>query len=189
MGLMSRRVLRADSHPRAGTRPGTPCREIAGQIDEVADHGAGRGHHPGALPVEQDGSHRVPGEVDRVHGAADVGQHVVPGHQGGMDPGLHPVPVIPGNGQEFQAVTEFPGELQVQGVKPADALHGDGFQVELGPVGQAHENGQFVGGVDAFHVQGGIGFGVAVGLGLGQGVGIGGAALGHPGEDVIGGAV
>ena len=163
--------------------------EIAGQVDQVADHGAGRGHHPGALPVEEDWSHRVPGEVYRVHGAVDVGQHVVPGHQGGMDPGLHPMPVVPGNGQKFQAVAEFPGELQVQGVKPADPLHRDGFQVQLGPVRQAHEDGQLVGGVDPFHVQGGIGFGEPVGLGLGQGLGIGGAALGHLGEDVIGGAV
>ena len=77
---------------------------------------------PAPCAIEEDGSHRVPGEIHRVHGAVDVGQHVVPGDQGGMDPGLHPVPVVPGNGQKFQAVAEFPGELQVQGVKPADAL-------------------------------------------------------------------
>ena len=106
-----------------------------------------------------------------------------------MDPGLHPVSVIPGNGQKFQAVAEFPGELQVQGVKPADPLHRDGRQVQLGPVRQAHEDGQLVGRVDPFHVQGGIGFGEPLGLGLGQGLGIGGAASGHLGEDVIGGAV
>ena len=44
-------------------------------------------------------------------------------------------------------------------------------------------------GVVALHVGGRVGLGVAQRLSLGEGVGVRGARLGHPGEDVVGGAV
>ena len=69
----------------------------------------------------------------------------------------------------FDGVTELPGEFDIHGGDAGDPLHVDVVKVDLHAVGQGREDGQFMGRIDSFHVQGGIGFGVALGLGLGQG--------------------
>jgi hypothetical protein len=61
--------------------------------------------------------------------------------------------------------------------------------VDRGVEGERGEDRALGGGVVAADVGGRVGLGVAERLRLGEHVGVGGALLGHPGEDVVGGAV
>ena len=92
MGLISRVVLRAASLPRAGTRQAAPRIRLRATSRISLTTAVGGGHHPRPLAIEQDGTHRVAREINRVHGPVDAGQHVVDGDQGGMHADLHPCP-------------------------------------------------------------------------------------------------
>ena len=94
-----------------------------------------------------------------------------------------------GDGQVFNAVAQFLGVLQVlrRDVRDAFRVHPGKLKVRV--KGQRRQDGQLVGGVNALHIEGGVGFSKAQFLRLGQRLGKGGALLRHRGQDVVGGAV
>ena len=91
--------------------------------------------------------------------------------------------------QQLDAVAEIVGGLDV-GLRDAlDALDVDLVEGDARAEGEARQQGELVGGVEAADVEGGIGFGVALGLGLLQHVGERAVLLLHLRQDVIAGAV
>ena len=110
-------------------------------------------------------------------------------HHAGVDAGFDARLGLAGEAQQLDAVAELAGEGDVQRRDAADAFHVDGAEIHRAAEGEGGEDGELVGGVDAVHVEGGVGFGVAELLGVGQHFGEFAAALAHHGEDVVAGAV
>ena len=71
----------------------------------------------------------------------------------------------------------------------ANAFHIHGLEIDLAAKGDAGQDGQLVGGVDAIHIKAGIGFGITQFLRLGQHVVELAAAFTHLGEDIVAGSV
>lgn len=94
-----------------------------------------------------------------------------------------------GHGEELDGKAEVFGVGDVGGGDGADAFAVDLGAIDAAPVGKAGKDGDLVGGIEAVHIGGGIGFGVAEGLGIGEDIGEVTALMGHAGEDVVGGAV
>jgi hypothetical protein len=86
-----------------------------------------------------------------------------------VHPGLHRPAVELGDGQQFDAVAELGGELDVHGGDFGDSLDVDIVEIDLHAESQGRENGQLVGRILSLDVQGRIGLGITLGLGLGQG--------------------
>ena len=122
-------------------------------------------------------------------GAADRGQQVVLRHHGGMDPGLDMVAVVAADGQQFDPAAELARQFDIHGLDPGNAFGGDLVVGDRRAIGDGHQNGKFMGGIDAFDIVGGIGLGKPELLGILEHLGKGDALIGHPGKDVIGGAV
>ena len=106
-----------------------------------------------------------------------------------MDPGLDLPAVKLGRGQQLHPVAELPAELDVQRRDVRDPRGEDLLELHGGAEGQPGEDREFVGGVDALHVVGGVGFGIPLLLRLGQDRLEIATLVGHPGKDVVGGAV
>ena len=94
-----------------------------------------------------------------------------------------------GDGQRLDGVPQLGGVAEILRPQAADALGVDGIVGDGAMKCQAAQHRQFVGGVSALNVAGGVGFGVAPRLGFGQGLGEGRLPLRHLGEDVVGSAV
>ena len=86
-------------------------------------------------------------------------------------------------------IAQAPGEVDVGAVMAGDALVVHVAGDHRGAERDGGDDGGLGPGVVALHVGGGVALGVAQLLRLGQGVGVGDARLGHPREDVVGGAV
>ncbi len=94
-----------------------------------------------------------------------------------------------GDAQELDAVAHVLGRLDVGLGDRLDALDVDLVEGDLGAEGEARQDGELVGGVEAADVEGRIGLGVAARLRLLQHLVEGAVLVLHGGEDVIAGAV
>ncbi len=94
-----------------------------------------------------------------------------------------------GDAQVFDRVTQFVGVGDVLGGDAADAFGEDFVELQGDAEGDGGQDHQFVRGVDAFHVKGGVGFGVAQLLGFFQHFGEAATLVAHLGEDEVAGAV
>ena len=94
-----------------------------------------------------------------------------------------------GHAEQLDAVAEFVGHLEVERRDGADALDMDRLRVDLRAEGEAGEDGELVGGVEAADVEGRVGLGVAEPLRVGQALGEGEALQLHARQDVVAGAV
>src|SRR4029077_11465715 len=84
---------------------------------------------------------------------------------------------------------ELLGIGDVGGGDVADALDVDAGEIDLAAKGDAGQDGELVGGVDAVDVEGGVSLGIAQALRIGEHVGELAATLAHRGQDVVAGAV
>ena len=94
-----------------------------------------------------------------------------------------------GDGQELDRVAQLARVGDVRARDAADALGVDVLEVHEGPEGQGDEDLELVGGVEALDVERRIGLRVAAGLGLLEHLGEVEPLVGHPGQDVVAGAV
>jgi tetratricopeptide (TPR) repeat protein len=62
-----------------------------------------------------------------------------------MHPGLNMITVIAADGQKFDAVTELPGKINVNGLDLRDAFRGYLVETDVHAIGNGHQNNQFMG--------------------------------------------
>ena len=111
------------------------------------------------------------------------------GTMAGMHPRSMPLSVSQGDAEQLDAVAELVGGLDVGRRDAGDALDVDLVERHLRAEGEAGQQRELVGGVEAADVEGRIGLRVALGLRLLQHVGERAALLLHLGQDVVAGAV
>ena len=174
---------------------GTSRLANAGDVENVGHHRRGRGAGPGSRAVKHHLAHGIPFHQDRVVHPMHPGQGMALGQQGGVNTHIQlggsvgGWAEVLGHGQQLHHVAQLGGIGHITGLKGVDAFGGYGGPRHAAPVGQGTEDGDLVGRIAPLHVGGGIGFGVAQLLGIGEDGPIGGPLIGHPAEDVIGGAV
>ena len=91
--------------------------------------------------------------------------------------------------QQLDAVAEVVGGLDVRLRDALDALDVDLVEGDAGAEGEARQQGELVGGVEAADVEGGIGLGVALRLRFLEDIGEGAMLFQHLRQDVVAGAV
>ena len=106
-----------------------------------------------------------------------------------MHPGLDGAVALFGDSQQLDAETQVPGVAEVPTGQAGNALAVDVLWTHPTPKGQRGQYRQLVAGVDSFDVVLRVGLGVAELLRPFQRRGEVDAFPGHPGEDVVGGAV
>ena len=158
-------------------------------VEEVGEDGTGGCAGASAGAFEDDGAERFGFDGDGIEDAVDAGHGVVRRDQGGVDAEVEAVRGAAGGGEHADGVAEVGGVPEVAGAEGADALAVDLVGLDAAVEGEGGEDGELVGGVNAFDVVGGVGFGVAEALGLLEGFCVGCAALGHFGDHVVGSAV
>ncbi len=164
-------------------------RGAEGDGEDVGEDGGGGGFSAGAAADVNSLTGGVSGDGVGVEGAVDVGQELVGGDEGGMDSEGEAVGGFFADGEKFAGVVEFFGEFEVDVGEGVDAGAVDFVEGDFCAEGEGGEDGEFVCGVGAVDVEGGVCFGEAGGLGAAEGVGVGLLVLGHLGEDVVAGAV
>ena len=102
-----------------------------------------------------------------------------------LDAGLRAL----GDAEQLDAVAELIRHLEVERRDLGDALHIDGVGVDLGAEGEARQDGELVGGVEALDVEGRVGLRVAEALRVREALGEGQALGLHARQDVVAGAV
>ena len=184
-------VDRADPLLRRRADGGAPAAggQVAGGVDEVAEHGRG-GRHPARSPaVEHEAAGGVGLDEDGVERVLHAGQRMVDRHHGGMDPHGDLVVDLLDESKQLHHVAEFAGRLDVGRRNGRDpfAVHVAGH--DLGAEGDGGEDRGFGGGVEPFDVGRRVTFGVAEALGFGQRFVERHPRLGHAGQHEVGGAV
>ncbi|MCY1167141.1 hypothetical protein D9M73_70980 [compost metagenome] len=124
-----------------------------------------------------------------IHGAFDVGNQTLGGHQAGVHTQLDALGRLFGDAQQFDAVAELLGVFDV-----LRAQFGDAFDVSLVELHRDAERnrrhqGDLVRGVHAFDVEGRIGLGITQALGLLEHHVKVQALVAHLAQDEIGGAI
>ena len=163
--------------------------DLLGQRQDIAHDGARGGEGACAGTIEHGLAHGVAHHVDGVHGAVDLGEHVVGGDQRGVHADVDTGIGVAGDAQQLNGVAELAGLGDVLGADGTDTLLVDVVGGHAGAKADGGEDGRFAGGIEAVDVGGRIGLGVALGLGVGEHVGVIGALGVHARQDVVGGAV
>ncbi len=91
--------------------------------------------------------------------------------------------------QVLDAIAQRFGVVDVGGGQFGDAFGVGLVELQRNTKGDGSQDGQLVGSVDPFNVEGGVRFGVPQGLGFRQHVGKGTALLAHFAEDKVASAV
>ena len=120
------------------------------------------------MSVQQNIADGVTGNRDGVHSAGDIGQKVVKGYHCRMYPGLDLVIQKFADCQQLYAIAELLGKGDIQWRDPGNSLDINILQINFHAVCQCRQDGQFVGRIISFNVQGRIGFGISLSLRLGE---------------------
>ena len=144
---------------------------IAGNGQQIAQHGSGCGQIARAASVEKQ---RAGGVGVHPHGivhAAHAGQQKLMVYKGGEHPGFKPDIAFTlsalGAGNlahltnKLDAVAKFARKTDIHAGKPANAAHRKGRVRIVHPVGQTDKQDKLVGGIVAVNVQRGVGLGIA----------------------------
>jgi hypothetical protein len=142
---------------------------------------------PGA--AQHDLAHRVAFEHDHVGAALELAQGRGHGDEAGLHPLLEPPAGHLAHAQELDAEPHVGGAADVLDGDGADALELHMAEVHLRAEGDGGQERELVAGVDAVHVEAGVGLEVAELARLLEDLGIGQARGLHPGQDVVAGAV
>ena len=106
-----------------------------------------------------------------------------------MDPRLNHSACLFGNSQELYLIAQLLGIAKVRLGQARDALTIYLLRTDGGVEADTGQYSQFVGGVPALNIVGGISLSIAQFLSLLQRLAESHAILGHPGENVVGGAI
>jgi len=161
----------------------------ANHVHQVGDHRRRGRLHAGTGAVEQGRTGGVAVDHHRVHHTIDVGDQAVGRDQRRVNPQLDARRGAARHAQVLDTVAQGFGVVDVGGGQLGDAFGVGLVELQRDTKGDGGQDGQLVGGVDAFHVERRVGFGVTQGLGFGQHVFEGTALLAHFGEDEVTGAV
>src|SRR5690606_2997261 len=157
--------------------------------DQIGHHGGGGRLHAGTGAVVQGANHGVAVDHYRVHHAVDVGNQAIGRNQGRVHTQLDTAFGAARHSQVLDAVAQRLGVVHVGCGQFGNAFGVGLIELQRDAEGDGRQNGQLVGGVDAFHVEGRVGLGVAQCLGFLEHVLKGTTFLAHLGEDEIAGAV
>lgn len=163
--------------------------DLLGERQDVAHDGACGGEGACAGTVEHGLAHGVAYHVDGVHGAVDLGKHVVGGDQRGMHADVDASVGVACDAQQLDGVAELAGLGNVFGADGTDTLLVDIVGGHAGAKADGSEDCRLAGGVEAVDVGGRVGLGIALCLGVGEHVSVIGALGVHARQDVVGGAV
>ena len=94
-----------------------------------------------------------------------------------------------GDAKQLDAIAELLRHREIERRDRRDAFDIDRVRVNLGAEGEARQDGELVRGIEAFDVEGRVGFGIAETLRILEALGKGQPFEFHPGEDVVAGAV
>ncbi len=158
-------------------------------VDQVTYHRRRCWLHAGASAVVQGRTGGVAVDHDCVHHAIDVGDQAVGRDQRRVHAQLDALGGATGHAQVLDAVAQRFGVVHVSGGQLGDAFGVGLVELQRDAKGDGRQDGQLVRGIDAFDVEGRVGFGIAQRLGFGQHVGEGAAFFTHFGEDEVAGAV
>ena len=151
----------------------------AGDVQDVAGDGRGRGAPAGAGPDEQQAGAEIAVDGHGVGGAGHFGDGRVLRHHGRMHARLDAALGPRRDAQQLDAVAQVLGRFDVGLADRLDALDVDLLEVELAAEGEARQDGELVRRVEAADVEGRVGLGVAQRLRLGQRVAERAALIGH----------
>ena len=163
--------------------------DLLGERQDIAHDGARGGEGACARAVEHGLAHGVAYHVDGVHGAVDLGEHMVCGDQRGMHANVDASVGVAGDAEQFDGVAELAGLGDVLGADGADTLLVHIIGGNAGAKADGGEDGRLAGGIEAVDVGGRVGLGIALSLGVGEHVSVIGALGVHARQDVVGGAV
>src|SRR5450830_634811 len=161
----------------------------ADHVHQVGDDRRGGRFHAGTGTVEQGRTCGIAIDHDRVHHAVDVGEQAIGRDQRRVHPQFDTGGGAPGHAQVLDAVAQGFGVVDVGGGQLGDAFGVGLVELQRDTESNGRQDRQLVRGIDAFDVEGRIGFGVTQGLGFGQHVFEGTTLLAHFGEDEVTGAV
>ena len=165
----------------------------AGDIDQIGDHRRCRRLGARALAVVERGADGVALHQDGVHRALDIGDQAPTWDQGRMHAQFYAVRAIQGNplgdAEQLDAIAELFGILDVDRVEPGYPLDMHLVELHRNAEGDRRHDGELVGGIDAFDVEGRIGLGIAQALRSREHGRKGQTLVAHLGKDEVGGAV
>ena len=162
---------------------------VAGDRDDVAEHGAGGRHATGAGPVEHQPARGLRLDEHRVVGLADPGQRVRTRDHRRVYPHRDAAVAALADRQQLDHVAQRARAGDVRRGNPGDPLPVHVGGVDPGVERQAGQDRGLGGGVEPLHVGGRVRLGITKCLRLLQGVGEPGPGGVHLVEDVVGGAV
>src|SRR5690606_4108580 len=158
-------------------------------VHQVGHHRRGGRLHAGTGAVVEGAANGVAIDHYRVHHAIDVGDQAVGRNQRRVYAQLDTGFGTTGNAQVLDAITQRLGVVHIGGGQLGDAFGVGLVELQRDAEGDGCQDGQLVGGVDTFDIEGRIGFGVAKCLGFLEHVPEGPALLAHLAEDEVAGAV
>ena len=161
----------------------------AGDVDQVGDDRARRRPRPRPRSGEEQPAGEVALGDDGVQGTVDVRQRVRQRHEARMDALEQRAVDLGGERDQLDPETERRGMVDVDRGDVADALGGDGGEVDPRPERDPGEDAELVRGVDAVDVERRVGLGEAQSLRVGEHVGERQTFGLHPCQDVVAGAV
>ena len=163
--------------------------DLLGERQDIAHDGARGGEGACAGTVEHGFAHGVTHHVDGVHGAVDLGKHVVGGDERGMHADVDAGVGVACDAQQLDGVAELAGLGNVLGADGTDTLLVDIVGGHAGAKADGGEDCRLAGGIEAVDVGGRVGLGIALCLRVGKHVGVIGALGVHARQDIVGGTV
>ena len=146
--------------------------QVGGSIDDVAEHGAGRGHPARSPAVEHEIADGAALDEHGVEAPVDRGERVVLGDHRRVDPDRHLGALVRldglGDRDGFDDEAEVTGVRDIGGRDRPDALVVDVAGHHRGAEREGGHDGHLGARVVPLDVGGGIALGVAQALGLGQ---------------------
>ena len=163
--------------------------DLLGERQDIAHDGARGGEGACARAVEHGLAHGVTHHVDGVHGAVDLGEHMVCRDERGMHADVDAGVGVAGDAEQLNGVAELASLGDVLGADGTDTLLVHIVGGNAGAKADGGEDRRLAGGIEAVDVGGRVGLGIALGLCIGEHVGVIGALGVHARQDVVGGAV
>src|ERR1700722_2768712 len=163
--------------------------DSAGDIREIGHHGGSRRHTAGARTHQRDRRKAFGIDRHRIGHTHDLGDGGILRHHGRMHALLNPLPGLHRDAEQFYAIAQLIGRIEIGQRDRRDALDVDRIRIEFCAEGQTRQDRKLLRGVVAFDVKGRIGFGIAEPLRVAQAIVEREPVLLHAAKNVIAGAV
>ena len=124
-----------------GDASGYALQKLSGNINDIAHHGTGCGHHARSLAIKKNRTCCVTSDVKGVEIAVDAGQKMIKGNHRGMQPGFNRFLMADCNGQQLDPVSKLLRKFNVLLADVRDPFTVKIVQVHLFTIGQRQGNG------------------------------------------------